>query len=50
VRQLAEYTIARHDADLVAAPGRFLALLERVAERQASADRAVDERRLHPAS
>jgi len=35
VRQLAEYTIARHDADLVAAPGRFLGLLERVAERQA---------------
>ena len=35
VRQLAEYTIARHDADLVGAPGRFLALLERVAERQA---------------
>ena len=35
VRQLAEYTIARHDADLVGAPGRFLALLGRVAERQA---------------
>ena len=35
VRQLAEYTIARHDADLVGAPGRFLGLLERVAERQA---------------
>jgi len=35
VRQLAEYTIARHDADLVGAPGRFLALLERVAARQA---------------
>ena len=35
VRQLAEYTIARHDADLVGQPGRFLALLERVAERQA---------------
>ncbi len=35
VRQLAEYTIARHDADLVAAPGRFVGLLERVAERQA---------------
>ena len=36
VRQLAEYTIARHDPDLVGAPGRFLALLERVAERQAA--------------
>jgi serine/tyrosine/threonine adenylyltransferase len=35
VRQLAEYTIARHDPDLVAAPGRFVGLLERVAERQA---------------
>ena len=35
VRQLAEYTIARHDPDLVGAPGRFLDLLERVAERQA---------------
>jgi len=35
VRQLAEYTIARHDADLVGTPGRFLGLLERVAERQA---------------
>ncbi|MEO6361819.1 MAG: protein adenylyltransferase SelO family protein, partial [Caldimonas sp.] len=35
VRRLAEYTIARHDADLVGAPHRFLALLERVAERQA---------------
>ncbi len=35
VRQLAEYTIARHDPDLVGAPGRFLGLLERVAERQA---------------
>ncbi|MEO7056016.1 MAG: protein adenylyltransferase SelO family protein, partial [Caldimonas sp.] len=36
VRQLAEYTIARHDADLVGAPGRFLTLLERVVERQAA--------------
>jgi len=36
VRQLAEYTIARHDPDLVGAPGRFLGLLERVAERQAA--------------
>jgi serine/tyrosine/threonine adenylyltransferase len=35
VRQLAEYTIARHDPDLVDTTGRFLALLERVAERQA---------------
>ena len=35
VRQLADYTIARHDPDLVGAPGRFLGLLERVAERQA---------------
>ena len=35
LRQLAEYTIARHDPDLVGAPGRYLALLERVAERQA---------------
>ena len=36
VRQLAEYSIARHDPDLVAAPGRFLALLERVSARQAA--------------
>ncbi len=36
VRQLAEYTIARHDPDLVGTPGRFLGLLERVAERQAA--------------
>jgi serine/tyrosine/threonine adenylyltransferase len=35
VRQLAEYTIARHDPDLVDTTGRFVALLERVAERQA---------------
>ena len=35
VRQLAEYTIARHDPDLAGADGRFLALLERVVERQA---------------
>src|SRR5262249_7060433 len=34
VRALAEYTIARHDPDLVGTPERFLALLERVAERQ----------------
>ena len=36
VRQLAEYTIARHDPDLVGAPGRFLGLLEHVAARQAA--------------
>ena len=36
VRQLAEYTIARHDPDLVGVPGRFVGLLERVAERQAT--------------
>ena len=35
VRLLAEYTIARHDADRVGAPQRFLGLLERVVERQA---------------
>jgi uncharacterized protein YdiU (UPF0061 family) len=35
VRQLAEYAIARHDADLVGTPRRFVGLLERVAERQA---------------
>jgi uncharacterized protein YdiU (UPF0061 family) len=35
VRRLAEYTIARHDPDLVGAPERILGLLERVAERQA---------------
>ena len=36
VRRLAEYTIARHDPDLVDAPGRFLGLLERVCARQAA--------------
>ncbi|RZL01148.1 MAG: YdiU family protein [Rubrivivax sp.] len=36
VRQLADYAIARHDPDLVGAPERFLALLRRVAERQAA--------------
>ena len=36
VRMLAEYTIARHDADLVGTTGRFVALLERVVERQAA--------------
>ena len=35
VRQLADYTLARHDADLVGTPGRYLAWLERVAARQA---------------
>jgi len=35
VRQLAEYTIARHDPGLVGSPRRFLGLLENVAERQA---------------
>jgi len=36
VRQLAEYTIARHDPAVVGSPRRFLALLENVAERQAA--------------
>src|SRR6187431_2578953 len=36
VRQLAEYTIARHDPDLAGTPDRFLALLERASERQAA--------------
>jgi serine/tyrosine/threonine adenylyltransferase len=36
VRQLAEYSIARHDPDLAGTPARFLALLERVAARQAA--------------
>jgi uncharacterized protein YdiU (UPF0061 family) len=36
VRQLAEYTIARHDPALVGTPRRFLGLLENVAERQAA--------------
>ena len=36
VRQLADYTIARHDADLAGTPGRYRALLERVARRQAA--------------
>ncbi|MDZ5458755.1 protein adenylyltransferase SelO [Azohydromonas lata] len=35
LRQLADYAIARHDADLVDTPDRHLALLRRVAERQA---------------
>jgi uncharacterized protein YdiU (UPF0061 family) len=35
LRQLADYTIRRHDPDLDGAPGRYLALLERVGRRQA---------------
>ena len=35
LRRLADYTIARHDADLVGAPDRYLQLLQRVVERQA---------------
>ena len=36
VRQLAEYTIARHDPALAGTPRRFLGLLENVVERQAA--------------
>ena len=36
LRQLAEYAIARHDPDLTGTPGRYLALLQRVAQRQAA--------------
>jgi len=36
VRQLADYTIARHDPALAGEPGRFLALLDAVVRRQAS--------------
>jgi len=36
LRQLAEYTIARHDLQLAGAPDRYLGLLRAVAERQAS--------------
>ena len=36
LRQLAEYTIARHDPTLIGAPDRHLALLRAVAERQAA--------------
>jgi uncharacterized protein YdiU (UPF0061 family) len=36
VRKLAEYTIARHDPELVTSPQRLLALLQNVAERQAA--------------
>jgi len=35
VRRLADYTIARHDPELVGAPQRYLALLRNVSERQA---------------
>ena len=35
LRQLADYAIRRHDPDLDGAPGRYLALLERVSRRQA---------------
>jgi uncharacterized protein YdiU (UPF0061 family) len=35
VRQLAEYTIARHDPDLIGAPDRFLGLLRAVVNRYA---------------
>jgi len=36
LRQLADYTIARHDPALAGAPDRYLALLRAVAQRQAS--------------
>jgi uncharacterized protein YdiU (UPF0061 family) len=36
LRRLADYTIARHDPALAAAPGRYLALLRAVAARQAA--------------
>ncbi|GAB3660208.1 protein adenylyltransferase SelO [Ramlibacter alkalitolerans] len=36
LRQLAEYAIARHDPELAGTPGRYLALLARVAQRQAA--------------
>ncbi|MEM9632610.1 MAG: YdiU family protein [Pseudomonadota bacterium] len=36
VRQLADYAIARHDPDIVDAEDRYLKLLQRVTERQAS--------------
>ena len=35
LRQLADYTIARHDPALAGTPGRYLALLRAVAQRQA---------------
>ncbi len=36
LRQLADYTIARHDPALAGAPDRYLALLQAVAQRQAA--------------
>src|SRR5438874_7907776 len=36
LRKLAEYTIARHDSELVTSPQRFLSLLRNVAGRQAA--------------
>ncbi|WP_029001146.1 protein adenylyltransferase SelO [Azohydromonas australica] len=36
LRQLADYAITRHDPDLAGTPDRYLALLRRVAERQAA--------------
>ena len=36
LRQLADYAVARHDPDLADTPGRYLALLGRVAQRQAA--------------
>ena len=36
LRQLAEYTMARHDPGLAQAPDRYLALLQAVAQRQAA--------------
>ncbi len=36
LRQLADYTIARHDPALTGAPDRYLALLQAVAQRQAA--------------
>ena len=36
LRQLADYAIRRHDPDLDGAPGRYLALLERIGRRQAA--------------
>ncbi len=36
LRKVADYAIARHDPDLAGRPGRYLALLQRVAERQAA--------------
>ena len=36
LRQVADYAIARHDADLAGTPGRYMELLRRVAQRQAA--------------